>query len=100
MPTEHIGRRSVAFFVLTSIPNFACAAVLGPLLLTGLFAGRIPVAPTVIFSALAWATAATTAALPLLLGRIDPDRGGSAITRRLRAGAVLLGNGIRDTGGL
>jgi uncharacterized membrane protein YbhN (UPF0104 family) len=29
MPTEHIARRSVAFFVLTSIPNFACAAVLG-----------------------------------------------------------------------
>ena len=30
MAAEHIGRRSVAFFVLTSIPNFACAAVLGP----------------------------------------------------------------------
>jgi uncharacterized membrane protein YbhN (UPF0104 family) len=100
MPTEHIGRRSIAFFVLTSIPNFACAALLGPLLLTGLFSGRIPVLPTVILSALAWATAAVTVALPLLLGRIDPDKGGGAISRRLRSGAVLLGNGIRDTGGL
>jgi len=27
MSTEHIGRRSVAFFVLTSVPNFAVAAV-------------------------------------------------------------------------
>ena len=34
MSTEYIGRRSIAFFVLTSIPNFAFAAVLGPLLLT------------------------------------------------------------------
>lgn len=32
MSTEHIARRSVAFFVLTSLPNFAVAAVLGPLL--------------------------------------------------------------------
>ena len=42
MSTEHIGRRSIAFFVLTSIPNFAFAAVLGPLLLTGLFSGHVP----------------------------------------------------------
>ena len=100
MSTEHIGRRSVAFFVLTSIPNFACAAVLGPLLLTGIFSGRVPVVPTVILSALAWATAAVTAALPLLLGRINPDKSGGAVTGRLRSGAVLLGNGIRDTGRL
>jgi uncharacterized membrane protein YbhN (UPF0104 family) len=100
MSTEHIGRRSVAFFVLTSIPNFACAAVLGPLLLTGLFSGHIPVVPTVILSALAWAAAAVTAALPLLLGRIDPNKSSGAITSRLRSGAVFLGNGIRDTGRL
>jgi uncharacterized membrane protein YbhN (UPF0104 family) len=100
MPTEHIARRSVAFFVLTSIPNFACAAVLGPLLLTGLFSGHVPVVPTVIFSALAWAMAALIAALPLLLGRIDPDHGGRGIRSRLRSGAVLLRDGIHDTGGL
>ena len=100
MSTEHIGRRSVAFFVLTSIPNFACAAVLGPLLLTGLFSGHVPVLPTVILSALAWATAAVTVALPRLLGRIDPDKGSGVVTGRLRSGAVWLGSGIRDTGGL
>jgi uncharacterized membrane protein YbhN (UPF0104 family) len=100
MSTEHIARRSVAFFVLTSIPNFACAAVLGPLLLTGVFSGHVPVVPTALFSALAWTTAAVTAALPLLLGRIDPEKSSGAITSRLRSGAVLLGNGIRDTGRL
>jgi uncharacterized membrane protein YbhN (UPF0104 family) len=100
MPTEHIGRRSVAFFVLTSIPNFACAAVLGPLLLTGIFSGDVPVLPTVIFSGLAWATAAVTAGLPLLLRRIDPAKGDGAIAGRVRSAAVLLGNGISDTGRL
>lgn len=101
MSTEHIGRRSVAFFVLTSLPNFACAAVLGPLLLTGLFSGHIPVVPTVVLSALAWATVAVVAALPLLLARIDPDRSsGRVVIGKLRSGAVILGNGIRDTGTL
>lgn len=98
MSTEHIARRSIAFFVLTSIPNFACAAILGPLLLTGLFSGHVPVALTVIFSALAWGTVAVVATLPLVLGRIDPDQRRSAITGRLRSGAVVLGKGIEDTG--
>lgn len=98
MSTEHIARRSIAFFVLTSIPNFACAAILGPLLLTGLFSGHVPVAPTVIFSALAWGTVAVIATLPLVLGRLDPDKRRSAISGRLRSGAVVLGKGIQDTG--
>jgi uncharacterized membrane protein YbhN (UPF0104 family) len=98
MPTEHIARRSVAFFVLTSIPNFACAAVLGPLLLTGVFSGHVPIVPTVIFSTLAWAMAALVAVLPLVLRRIDPDGSSGAIRKRLRSGAVLLGDGIHDTG--
>ncbi len=100
MSTEHIGRRSVAFFVLTSLPNFACAAVLGPLLLTGLFSGEIPVVPTAVLSALAWVTVAVIAALPLLLGRIDPTKDAGPVIGRLRAGAAVLGNGIRDTGEL
>lgn len=98
MSTEHIARRSIAFFVLTSIPNFACAAILGPLLLTGLFSGHVPVAPTVIFSALAWGTVAVIATLPLVLGRLDPDKRRSAVLGRLRSGAVVLGKGIQDTG--
>jgi uncharacterized membrane protein YbhN (UPF0104 family) len=98
MSTEHIARRSVVFFVLTSIPNFACAAILGPLLLSGVFSGHVPVAPTVIFSALAWGTVAVIATLPLMLRRIDPDKGRRAITGRLRSGAVVLGKGIDDTG--
>jgi uncharacterized membrane protein YbhN (UPF0104 family) len=100
MPTEHIARRSVAFFVLTSVPNFAVAAVLGPLLLTGLFAGHIPVVLTVVLSAAAWSVAAVIALLPRLLARIDPTKTGSGVGGRLRSAAVTLDNGIRDTGQL
>jgi uncharacterized membrane protein YbhN (UPF0104 family) len=100
MSTEHIGRRSVAFFVLTSIPNFAFAAILGPLLLTGLFSGHIPVVLTLVLSAGAWGAAAIVALLPRLLARIDPDRTGGAGIGRLRAAALTLDNGIRDTGQL
>lgn len=100
MSTEHIGRRSVSFFVLTSLPNFACAAVLGPLLLTGLFSGQVPVLPTVILSCLAWGAIGVTAALPLWLGRVDPGRSAGAIATRLRSGARVLDGGLRDTGRL
>jgi uncharacterized membrane protein YbhN (UPF0104 family) len=98
MSTEHIGRRSIAFFVLTSIPNFAFVAVLGPLLLTGLFSGHIPVVLTLVLSGAAWGAAAVIALLPSLLARIDPGKGGRA--GRVRSVAVTLSKGIRDTGQL
>ena len=100
MSTEHIARRSIAFFVLTSIPNFAFVAVLGPLLLTGLFSGHIPVVLTLVLSAGAWLAAAVVALLPRLLARIDPAKAAGAGARRLRSAAVTLNKGIRDTGQL
>ena len=100
MSTEHIGRRSVTFFVLTSVPNFAVAAVLGPLLLTGLFTGHIPAVLTLVFSAAAWSVALVIALLPRLLARIDPTKTGSGVGGRLRSAAVTLDKGIRDTGQL
>jgi uncharacterized membrane protein YbhN (UPF0104 family) len=100
MSTEHIGRRSVNFFVLTSLPNFVCAAVLGPLLLAGVFAGEDPTVVTAIFTSLAWITMAVIVALPFLLKRIDRDKPSGRIVSKLRNGAWLLGEGIRDTGRL
>jgi uncharacterized membrane protein YbhN (UPF0104 family) len=100
MSTEHIGRRSVQFFVLTSLPNFAFAAILGPLLLLGVFSGDVPTAITAVFSALAWACVAVVAALPLVLTRIDPDKSSGRVMHKVRVAAVILGRGIRDTGEL
>jgi len=100
MPTGHIARRSVAFFVLTSLPNFACAALLGPLLLAGLFPGQAPAVPTAIFCGLAWTTMAIIVALPLVLDRLGAGSTDGAVLGRLRRAAGSLANGIRDTGEL
>ena len=100
MSTEHIGRRSVAFFVLTSIPNFAVAAVLGPLLLTGWLPGRVPVVLTAVLSAAAWAAAVVVALLPRLLARVNPGSAGGGRAVKLQAAVVTLNHGIRDTGRL
>jgi uncharacterized membrane protein YbhN (UPF0104 family) len=97
MSTEHIGRRSVAFFVLTSVPNFVCAAVLGPVLLTGVFDGKVPFVPTVVFVVLAWLTVLFTIVLPRLL----PDRPkptGGRWANRIRTGLAIGADGIRDVG--
>jgi uncharacterized membrane protein YbhN (UPF0104 family) len=100
METEHIGRRSVAFFVLTSLPNFAVTAVLGPMLLLGVFAGTVPTVPTIVFSALAWLASAFIAALPLLLRRLARGRWDGRLTGKLRIVVVSLAGGIRDVGEL
>jgi uncharacterized membrane protein YbhN (UPF0104 family) len=99
MATDHIARRSVAFFVLTSIPNFACAAVLGPLLLTGVFSGDVPFLVTLLFTILAWLVGAVVAGLPRLLGRLGDRPRLDGVAGRLHAAAMSLRDGIRDTGG-
>jgi uncharacterized membrane protein YbhN (UPF0104 family) len=100
MSTEHIGRRSVAFFVLTSIPNFACAALLGPLLLLGVFPGHVPVALTAVMTALALISIAIAAALPLMLGRLDRSRDAGGLLGKLRFAAIVTADGLQDTGRL
>jgi uncharacterized membrane protein YbhN (UPF0104 family) len=100
MSTEHIARRSVAFFVLTSLPNFACAAVVGPLLLIGVFPGDAPTVPTAVFTGMAWGVMLLTAALPVLLRRFRSAERRGKIVGRLRAAASSLADGIRDTGKL
>ena len=100
MDTEHIARRSVSFFVLTSLPNFAVAAVLGPLLLIGALSGDVPVAVTALFSGLAWGAAVAVAALPLILHRLGLDRRQGSLASRLRIVIASLGGGIRDVGTL
>ncbi len=97
MSTEHIGRRSVAFFVLTSVPNFVCAAIFGPVLLTGLFHGKIPFIPTLVFSVLAWAAAVFTILLPRALPN-RPQATGRSWANKLRTGLAIGAEGIRDVG--
>jgi uncharacterized membrane protein YbhN (UPF0104 family) len=96
MSNERIARRSIAFFILTSIPNFACAAVVGPLLLAGILSGRAPVIATACFSATAWLTAVVVAALPRIFGRIDTSRPTGRMTGWVRSAAVAVAHGVSD----
>lgn len=100
MSTAYIARRSVAFFVITSIPNFFCAAVLGPLLIAGVLPGHPPLVPTIVFTAIVWIVALLAAALPLVLRRARTGGDGGQIRRKARSAAVALADGIRDTGTL
>src|SRR5579875_2923500 len=90
MESEVIGRRSVAFFVLTSLPNFAVTAVLGPLLLLRVFAGTDPATWTIVFTALAWTASLAVAVLPLGLRRLAHNRLQGRLTGRLRIVIVSL----------
>jgi uncharacterized membrane protein YbhN (UPF0104 family) len=100
METEHIARRSVAFFVLTSLPNFAVAAVMGPLLLTPLISGHVPLAPTLVFVCLAWASVVVIALLPVVLHRVKLENRGGKLGGRLQVIVTGLEGGIRDVGTL
>jgi uncharacterized membrane protein YbhN (UPF0104 family) len=98
MATEHIGRRSVAFFVLTSIPNFTCAALGGILLAVHVLPGHSSGAPTVVLAACAATAMVLVAALPRLVGWFRLGDGGGKIRRGVRSAAVTLERGVRDTG--
>jgi uncharacterized membrane protein YbhN (UPF0104 family) len=98
MSTEHIARRSVAFFVITSAPNFLCAAICGPLLALHLLHGHAPLLPTLLFSVLAMAIIAAAPFLPPLLRRVHTDRGGGRLSRALRSSVGSLADGFRDAG--
>jgi uncharacterized membrane protein YbhN (UPF0104 family) len=104
MNTDRIARRSVAFFVLTSAPNFVCAAVLGCALAAGVLPGGGPFLLSAALGGLALATIVLVAVLPRILGHVGPDRGGAAAhgNRRMRArrfarrAAVTVAEGVED----
>ena len=105
MSTGHIARRSVAFFVLTSAPNFICAAVFGSILATGLVPDAGPGALTIALAGLAWAAIVLVALLPRILERLDPavrppehvhESRIVRLRRILRQGAVTAAAGVQD----
>ena len=95
MPAERIGRRTVAFYLLTSVVNFATAAVAGALLALGILAGGGSLAFTAGPAIAAAAAIAGVLALPRLLGT-------GARRRTGRAGRALvwmrgaLAGGVHD----
>jgi uncharacterized membrane protein YbhN (UPF0104 family) len=100
LSSEYVARRSVAFFVITSTPNFLCAAIVGPSLLLGVLSGHAPVVPTAVFSALAIGAIGFAVLLPSIVDRIRPREPHSRPGRVINSALTSLGDGIRDTGAL
>ena len=97
MPTAHIARRTVAFFVLTSLPNVLGVIIIGLGLAVGLFDGPTNPALTILPAAVATAAIVLVVGGARWAGRTAERRGadrekGSRLTVLLRT----LGGGIDE----
>jgi hypothetical protein len=102
MAAREIARRSVAFFLLTSVPNVVGVIVIGLGLAVGLLAGE----RNLLLSAVPAAVAAAAVVGTLIVGRAAAQRGDREprssqlrVTRRaraLRASLTALGDGIPE----
>ncbi len=102
MKAEHIARRTVAFFVLTSLPNFVTLILFAILFATGLLAGDSVPAFTYGFAAAAVVVILLVLALPRLRDRLAAGRKPSRpedgrIRRWSRKGIDALADGVRDS---
>ena len=100
MSTEQIGRKSVAFFFLTSLANVAGVVLFAVLFLTGALSGDRDPALTYGFGVAALLAAALVLALPQWLGRRASERPAPANPGRIAAARRFarysLGRGLRD----
>ncbi|MCW3003694.1 MAG: hypothetical protein JWQ20_2992 [Conexibacter sp.] len=94
MSAGHIARRTVAFFLITSSTNFLVAVLAGIGLLTGVLPGEATAAMAAIPAALA----VLSISIVLLLPRLLPE--GSGADGRIRRGAAMVAEGVRDAGAL
>jgi hypothetical protein len=115
MPTEHIARRTVAFFLLTSLANVGVLAVFAAAFAVGLLGHDEVPGVTYGFGIAALASIPLTLVLPALTARLEPtpgDGGGRVRTARLeptpgdgggrvrtaiRAVVSSVGHGVRDS---
>jgi uncharacterized membrane protein YbhN (UPF0104 family) len=99
MPAERIGRRTVAFFLITSSVNFLAVIVAGVGLASGLLGGQVALLTALVPALLAAAALTAIALSPRLL---DSSTGGSTgrIRVALARGRGYLADGVRDALGL
>jgi uncharacterized membrane protein YbhN (UPF0104 family) len=95
MPAERIGRRTVAFFLITSSINFAAVIFAGVGLGTGLLSGEVAVLAAIVPAFLAAAALVVLALAPRVLeGGAEEDAG--RLRAALTKGRGYLADGIRD----
>jgi len=91
MPAAEIARKTVAFFLLTSVPNVATLGLVGIGLATGALPGHASLVLTIVPAAVAIAAIAATLALGRLARRIEAQmRGQSRRFRLARVAPALL----------
>ena len=95
MPAERIGRRTVAFFLITSSINFVAVVVAGFGLATGVLPGQVALATALIPAAGATLLIGGLVLAPRLLDHDGSARGGR-LRRAVVAGRGHLAAGIRD----
>jgi uncharacterized membrane protein YbhN (UPF0104 family) len=98
MSTEHIARRTVAFFILTSLANVGGVIVLAALYAVGVLHHDRNPALTYTFGGLALIATALVLALPLILKAALPERDPTSgkLAVAMRWVRYSLGQGIRD----
>src|SRR5262245_23450480 len=95
MPADRIGRRTVAFFLITSSINFGAVILAGVGLGTGLLSGEIAAATALAAAGLAAAAVAILLYIPRLVEGAESAPGGRLRTALAR-GRGYLADGIRD----
>jgi uncharacterized membrane protein YbhN (UPF0104 family) len=100
MSTEQIGRKSVAFFFLTSLPNVLCVTVFALLFLVGAFRGDTDPVLTYAFGGAALLATAFVLALPRLLRPTSSEQlaraTGGRIASARRFARDSLARGLHD----
>src|SRR5436305_8148740 len=101
MPTGHIARRTVAFFVLTSAANFVGVLLVGVAMFIGVLPGQasfvLTLGPAVIAGAvigLAWLSPRLLRAFGEPLSQGDRDRWSGRIRHALRDGLKAAADGV------
>jgi uncharacterized protein (TIRG00374 family) len=101
MKAEHIARRTVAFFALTSLPNFVTLILFAILFATGLLGGDSAPGFTYGFAIAAVVLIAVVLALPRLRDRLAAHRDTTTAVGRLRrwsrTGIDSLADGVLDS---
>jgi len=97
MSQEHIARRTVAFFLLTSSTNFFAVVVVGVLVAVGVLPTDVAPALAAIPAVLAAGTIALVLLLPRLLQRVPDGSGGGRLRRLLSASTAAVDAGVGDS---
>ncbi len=101
LSSEHIGRRTVAFFLLTSVANVGTLIVFAALFASGLLGGDSSPALTYGFAVAGLVVTAIVLALPAVTrtktGRDEPTTEVGRLKAALRVTRESLGGGVRDS---